>query len=93
MTNHDDRTAPTADDQTGHTDHTKSETEISNVDLQFMGRQNPEAQIDAAVDAENKSPAEYRREGLDKQDIAMTQSMDASDPPSTNMGDSDSQNS
>ncbi|ALW89245.1 M-like protein [Deinococcus arenae] len=71
-------------------DQIKTEDEISNVDLQFMGRSNPEAEIDAAVDAENKAPSEYRKEGLDKQDVAMTQSMDASDPPSTNMGDSDS---
>ncbi|GGN34040.1 M-like protein [Deinococcus daejeonensis] len=67
----------------------KTEDEISNVDLQFMGRSNPEAEIDAAVDAENKAPSDYRREGLDKQDVAMTQTMDASDPPSTNMGDKD----
>ena len=60
---------------------TKTEDEISNVDLQFMGRSNPEAEIDAAVDAENKAPSDYRREGLDKQDVAMTQTMDASDPP------------
>ncbi|BBN95270.1 MULTISPECIES: hypothetical protein [Deinococcus] len=67
----------------------KTEDEISNVDLQFMGRSNPEAEIDAAVDAENKAPSDYRKEGLDKQDVAMTQTMDASDPPSTNMGDKD----
>lgn len=67
----------------------KTEDEISNVDLQFMGRSNPEAEIDAAVDAENKAPSDYRKEGLDKQDVAMTQTMDASDPPSTNMGDSE----
>ncbi len=70
-------------------DPIKTEDEISNVDLQFMGRSNPEAEIDAAVDAENKAPSDYRREGLDKQDVAMTQTMDASDPPSTNMGDSE----
>ena len=70
-------------------DPIKTEAEISNVDLQFMGRSNPEAEIDAAVDAENKAPSDYRREGLDKQDVAMTQTMDASDPPSTNMGDSE----
>lgn len=64
----------------------KTEDEISNVDLQFMGKPNPEAEIDAAVDAENKAASDYRKEGLDKQDVAMTQSMDASDPPSTNMG-------
>ncbi len=67
----------------------KTEDEISNVDLQFMGRSNPEAEIDAAVDAENKAASDYRKEGLDKQDVAMTQTMDASDPPSTNMGDKD----
>lgn len=67
----------------------KTEDEISNVDLQFMGRSNPEAEIDAAVDAENKAPSDYRKEGLDKQDVAMTQTMDASDPPSTNMGDTE----
>ncbi|GGB49035.1 MULTISPECIES: M-like protein [Deinococcus] len=67
----------------------KTEDEISNVDLQFMGRSNPEAEIDAAVDAENKAPSDYRKEGLDKQDVAMTQTMDASDPPSTNMGDAE----
>jgi hypothetical protein len=67
----------------------RTEDEISNVDLQFMGRSNPEAEIDAAVDAENKAPSDYRKEGLDKQDVAMTQTMDASDPPSTNMGDAE----
>ncbi|AKH16252.1 hypothetical protein [Deinococcus soli (ex Cha et al. 2016)] len=67
----------------------RTEDEISNVDLQFMGRSNPEAEIDAAVDAENKAPNDYRKEGLDKQDVAMTQTMDASDPPSTNMGDTE----
>ncbi|GGK92762.1 M-like protein [Deinococcus radiotolerans] len=70
-------------------DQIKTEDEISNVDLQFMGKPNPEAELNAAVHAENKAPSEYRREGLDKQDVAMTQSMDASDPPSTNMGDAD----
>lgn len=39
----------------------KTEDEISNVDLQFMGRSNPEAEIDAAVDAENKAPATTAR--------------------------------
>ncbi|NTX99761.1 M-like protein [Deinococcus sp. JMULE3] len=67
-------------------EHPKTEDEISNVDLQFMGKPDPEAEIDAAVDAENKAASAYRQEGLDKQDVAMTQSMDASDPPSTNMG-------
>ena len=47
------------------------------------------AAIEAAVDAENKAASTYRKEGLDKQDVAMTQTMDASDPPSTNMGDKD----
>ncbi|MBZ9714563.1 M-like protein [Deinococcus multiflagellatus] len=89
MTKHEDHTpTPSAQPQAEGT--VRHENEISNVDLQFMGRPSAEAEIEAAVDQENKSPGQYRREGLDKQDIASHQSMDASDPPSTNMGDATS---
>lgn len=65
----------------------KTEDEISNVDLQFMGKSDPKQEINAAVQVENKPAGEFEKRGMDKQDVAVAQSMDASDPPSTNMGE------
>ena len=65
----------------------KTEDEISNVDLQFMGETNEKRELDAAVHAESKAArdAEY----MSKVDVTSAQSMDGSDPPSTNMGDAE----
>lgn len=67
----------------------KTEDEISNVDLQFMGTHDEKSELDAAVKAESKSAAMADKDGVDKVDVMSAQSMDASDPPSTNMGDAD----
>lgn len=71
----------------------KTEEEISNVDLQFMGNTDEKRDLKATVQAESqaaKVAAAPEQKGMDKQDVAVAQSMDASDPPSTNMGDQDS---
>lgn len=68
----------------------KTEEEVSNVDLQFMGRTNTKAEHHATVEAESQAAAaaaQPHKEGLTKNDVILTQTMDASDPPSTNMGD------
>lgn len=67
----------------------KTEDEISNVDLQFMGETNEKRELNAAVKAESKAAAMADKEGVDKIDVMSAQSMDASDPPSTNMGDAE----
>ena len=67
----------------------KTEDEISNVDLQFMGSTDEKRDLHAAVKAEAKAAAMADKEGVDKIDVMSAQSMDASDPPSTNMGDAD----
>lgn len=67
----------------------KTEDEISNVDLQFMGSTDEKRELNAAVKAESKSAAMADKEGVDKIDVMSAQSMDASDPPSTNMGDAE----
>lgn len=77
------------DGMTQDDDKRTSDQEVSNVDLQFMGRTDQQEELDATVEAESKAPGEYRERGMDKQDVAVAQSMDASDPPSTNMGDAD----
>lgn len=85
---HDDDQRPAGTAESEHSgQHTG--TELSNVDLQFMGRtdKQAEAEIDATVEAESRAPGEYQERGMDKQDVAVAQTMDASDPPSTNMGD------
>ena len=78
------------DDKRHDANDTKQDgTEIRNVDLQFMGKTDEQKEIEAAVDAESKAPGQYAERGMDKQDVASAQSMDASDPPSTNMGTED----
>lgn len=67
----------------------KTEDEISNVDLQFMGRTDEKRDLNATVAAEAKAAAMADKEGVDKVDVTSAQSMDASDPPSTNMGDAE----
>ncbi|AXG98901.1 M-like protein [Deinococcus wulumuqiensis] len=67
----------------------KTEDEISNVDLQFMGETDEKRELNAAVKAESKAAAMADKEGVDKIDVMSAQSMDASDPPSTNMGDAE----
>jgi hypothetical protein len=68
----------------------KTEDEISNVDLQFMGKPDPRKEQAAEVNAQSKAPGEFQDRGMDKQDVASAGSMVASDPPSSNMGDTDS---
>ncbi|GAA0521058.1 M-like protein [Deinococcus depolymerans] len=78
------------DDKRHDATHTHPDgSEIRNVDLQFMGHADEQKELAAAVDAESKAPGEYVERGMDKQDVASAQSMDASDPPSTNMGEQD----
>lgn len=75
-------------------DTIKTEEEVSNVDLQFMGHTNHKEQREATVEAESQAAAaaeKPHKEGLTKNDVILTQTMDASDPPSTNMGDSQDQ--
>ncbi|GGS24642.1 M-like protein [Deinococcus knuensis] len=63
------------------------EKTIRNVDLQFMGKEDTAEEIDAEVNAESREAGAYRERGMDKHDVESAQSMDASDPPSSNMGD------
>ncbi|UQN05965.1 M-like protein [Deinococcus sp. QL22] len=65
----------------------KTEDEITNVDLQFMGKPDPRKEIAAEVSAQSKAPGEFENRGMDKQDVASAGSMVASDPPSSNMGE------
>lgn len=70
----------------------KTESEISNVDLQFMGSSNEKRDLNATVKAESQAAKvadQPEQKGMDKQDVAVAQSMDASDPPSTNMGNTE----
>ncbi|RTR29416.1 M-like protein [Deinococcus radiophilus] len=65
--------------------------EISNVDLQFQhtraAQQGKNDDLNAEVVAESSEPGQYEQQGLDRHDVGVEQTMDASDPPSTNMGD------
>ncbi len=63
--------------------------EPTNVELQFMGRVDWRAELDARIDAESSEAGAYRKRGMDEHDVALKGTMDASDPPSTNMGDTD----
>lgn len=74
-------------------DNVKTEAEISNVDLQFMGETNEKRDLNATIKAESKAAAMADKDGVDKVDVTSAQSMDASDPPSTNMGDADADDS
>ena len=78
-------------DDVPKTDLPQTEGEISNVDLQFMGRtdEHRDALKDARAEARNAD--EYEERGLDKQDVASQGSMITSDPASTNPGDETSQ--
>ena len=81
MTQNDDRREPQA--------AADEKREPTNVELQFMGHTNEREELDAEVQAESREADHYRERGMDKQDVAVAQTMDASDPPSTNMGDRD----
>ncbi|WP_291426781.1 M-like protein [Deinococcus sp.] len=73
-------------------DAPKTEDEISNVDLQFMGSSDERAELHKTVKVESqaaKVAADPEEAGLDKYDVVSAQTMDASDPPSTNMGPED----
>ncbi|GGM15471.1 M-like protein [Deinococcus aerophilus] len=79
---------PQADQpQTEHSGADQKDHKITNVELQFMGRHSAREEIDAEVKASSHESGEYREHGMDKQDVAVEETMDASDPPSTNMGD------
>ncbi|MDV6375710.1 M-like protein [Deinococcus arenicola] len=88
MTQNDDRKGSQL---AGNTD-TDGKHEPTNVELQFMGHVDPNEELeelDAKVKAESREADSYKERGMDKQDVASAQSMDGSDPPSTNMGDAD----
>lgn len=70
----------------------KTEDEISNVDLQFMGETDPRREARAEEKAEAKLADEFEDRGLDAQDVASAGSMVASDPASTHMPAEDEQN-
>ncbi|WP_027459417.1 hypothetical protein [Deinococcus murrayi] len=76
-------------------DHTndvpQTEGEITNVDLQFMGRTDEHRDALQDARAEAKLADEYQERGLDKQDVASAGSMIASDPASTIPGDETSE--
>ncbi|MDB5044533.1 MAG: M-like protein [Deinococcus sp.] len=82
MTNKNDQSGPVP-----AADAPKTEAEISNVDLQFMGKPDPRKELAAEVTAQSKAPGEFADRGMDKQDVASAGSMVASDPPSSNMGE------
>jgi hypothetical protein len=86
MTQNDDR----RDGQPASTPaQTGEKHEPTNVELQFMGHTDVRQELDAEVKAESHESGEYRERGMDRQDVAVVQTMDASDPPSTNMGNTD----
>ncbi|MEF2278088.1 M-like protein [Deinococcus sp. YIM 134068] len=64
-----------------------AESEISNVDLQFMGRTDEHRDALGDADAEAMIADEYADRGLNKQDVASAGSMITSDPASTTPGD------
>ncbi|AFD25025.1 hypothetical protein [Deinococcus gobiensis] len=70
----------------------KSEDEISNVDLQFMGRTDEHRDALGDARAEARNADEFEERGLDKQDVASQGSMIASDPASTIPGEETSEN-
>ncbi|WP_019585449.1 hypothetical protein [Deinococcus apachensis] len=69
----------------------KTEDEISNVDLQFMGKTNERRDALKDAHAEARIADEFQDLGLDKQDVASDGSMITSDPASTNPGEETSQ--
>lgn len=77
-----------SDDQQLQNDSTvKTEDEISNVDLQFMGRTDERRDALKDARAEARIADEFEERGLEKQDVASAGSMIASDPASTMPGD------
>lgn len=78
------------DDRTN--DVPKTEEEISNVDLQFMGRTDERRDALKEARAEARNADEFQERGLDKQDVASQGSMITSDPASTLPGDETSEN-
>jgi len=68
-------------------DTAKTEEQVSNVDLQFMGRTDEHRDALKDARAEARIADEFEQRGLDKQDVASSGSMIASDPASTNPGD------
>ncbi|CAM4437039.1 hypothetical protein [Deinococcus marmoris] len=60
--------------------------EPTNVELQFMGRVDARSELAARVEAESSKAGAYKKRGMDEHDVALKGTMDASDPPSTNMG-------
>lgn len=77
MTNADDRS----------NDVPRTEDEISNVDLQFMGRTDEHRDAVKDARAEARIADEFEERGLDKQDVASNGSMITSDPASSMPGD------
>lgn len=64
-----------------------TEGEVSNVDLQFMGRTDEHRDALKGARAEARLADEYEERGLDKQDVASSGSMITSDPASTTPGE------
>lgn len=64
----------------------KTEDEITNVDLQFMGRTDEHRDALKDARAEARLADEFEDRGLDKQDVASQGSMITSDPASTTPG-------
>ncbi|GGO28510.1 M-like protein [Deinococcus humi] len=64
-----------------------TEGEITNVDLQFMGRTDEHRDALKDARAEARIADEYEERGLDKQDVASSGSMITSDPASTTPGE------
>ncbi|MFD2608788.1 M-like protein [Deinococcus taklimakanensis] len=73
------------DDRNNTGSELKTEQEISNVDLQFMGQADAKRENRAEEKAEAKLADEFQERGLDAQDVASAGSMIASDPASTHM--------
>jgi hypothetical protein len=67
------------------------EGEVSNVDLQFMGRGDKHRDDLQDAKAEARLSDEYRELGLNKQDVASDGSMITSDPASTTPGEETSE--
>lgn len=63
--------------------------EPTNVELQFMGHVDEREELAARVEAESSKAGAYKQRGMDEHDVALKGTMDASDPPSTNMGEAD----
>lgn len=71
------------DDQKQQT--SSSEDEISNVDLQFMGRTDTRPPMSVDEAAEATVADDFQELGMDAQDVASNGSMITSDPASTHV--------